>query len=221
MSSTFVFANASKYSILKNRHFPHLNQDSIALLVSNAQANFMRKLKPGKEAEEYTKITIFPNIQYSIVDNEGIIRYTTIPNPKTVKISPQLKASLKKLLLLDHETSGQLSQQGITHLKKGTKDHAPFQTKRKNHITFHVHPVCLYEEANTNAGWPSLSDIVAVKDKHIVVTFEGLYLMGPHKTCSPPPKKNTTITEDRLQKLLTKCSWLLFPWDYETIYIPV
>ena len=118
------------------------------------------------------------------------------------------------------EISGIINYKGIENLTLGNKDESLQPVLYTKGITFHTHPVFFYKKFNTNVGWPSKLDVETEKNKHLIMSKEGIYLLSK-PTCNPPSKKNLYIkNSSEIKNILNKCSWILLPWNKEIYIFP-
>jgi hypothetical protein len=217
-----VYANVESFEEISYRHIPHLTNDVIGILRTPEDAAVMRKLKPGDQAIYYT-VNHLTNFDYIVMTSKHIPRYSTIDiefGHLPIKITDDIQEVLKNAVANDdRELSGMINRDGsISRLIYGTGIKAPYQEKSTfDQLSFHTHPVYLYDTHNTNVGWPSTSDVLLTRnDKHVVASYEGLYIMntGGHG-CTPPSKKGVIATSELIIDTLSVCRWILLPWGKE------
>lgn len=216
-NNVLVYADANLFSTLNNTDIPCSNNDIIGFVVPHHKATIMRMLT-AKQCKEHARKFRFN--KYIVFNNLKQPRYSNFDNEynglSTIKIDSHMKRKLLMFLKLNYEVSGTICKTGtIINLKIGDVDRCPYQPPISGCISFHSHPKISYSNYSTTAGWPSNVDMENATENHIIVSMEGLYLMGKKtSTCNPPKKKNLTVDFDTpaIEKMFKRCSWILLPW---------
>ena len=215
-----IFADATTFTIGKS--ISSLPGDVIGIELSPIERSLMRHTKRHFQ-------NFIPS-NYIVFDKNHRPRYSSFKCKIHVDgndfIPIELKAITQTRLFemvteFREEVSGLLSDDGIHNLKTGSPTKAPIQPDRTTtNIPFHTHPVKTYEMFNVNYGLPSSSDLKYLYSKplarnvfnaHLLPSREGIYAIAK-KTCNNVPKK--TLDKDQFHNILTDCSFILLPWNF-------
>lgn len=217
---------ADAASFCDGKKMPFINRDVVVIPVTERERRRLVSLNPLETRDDFISRT--PS-QWTITDETGIPRYSvgietgTGEERGVVAITPATMRKLRRLIYSDVEYSGRVGSRGIQSLDRGTVNWSPVQRDRDvDGIPFHTHPLINYGIRDTNAGWPSRSDVANIPESyrasHLIPCVEGVYVLS--KTTCNPLKKTRHFTETEITKSVRDCSWLLFSWDTRgTIYL--
>lgn len=223
-----IHTYAGLFEAIIQKSIPHNKNDIIGIQRKIEEVKLIKNLSPGKSVIEYTKNHLAgQDLNYVIMDSNYNPKYSVgiiLPIYDSIRLPLDIQDVLRDAVFYDdRELSGMINRDGtMSRLLYGSGIEAPYQDKSTpNRISFHTHPLFLYDTYETNIGWPSEKDVeTTIEDKHLVISYEGIYFMNSGKRkCNPPSKKGKTVTNHMLQNVLNKCNWILLPWgkDY-TIY---
>ena len=220
-----VFADARTFTAGKS--IPSLPGDVIGIETTPAESDMLKHMDVPQTIIHFKN---FIPSHYIMFDNLRRPRYSsfrckvTVARKEFVPIELNSTTQRKLFNLVTErreEVSGLLKNKGLHNIQTGSATNAPIQPDRTAEaIPFHTHPVGTYEMFSVNYGLPSTSDLRYlhsaplannVFNAHLLPSREGVYIIAK-KTCDDVPKVN--LTEPQFNQVLTDCSFILLPWNF-------